>query len=266
MSGILFKYFLFKCLEILNRIPESSRNWGSVCYWGHLLEKPQLGSLASVKEITLTPALFSPLTANAGQTKSGSFIASRAFLSISHPNCPPLGLTDASNLKHEFLQPLLAPHKAEKNRADSGLTLEGNAQWGIACPWDPRCRRETWKLKEGRELPAVNSRHWFSPSPCQGEEFWCRTALMLYCLLARISCLSLVSKVQGTNTMAAIMFRVVITRVLQEERPSRGARSLLSWMYKSILASRRNALELRLSFQYWWGGGRGEDSRTLDFA
>lgn len=121
------RQFLFKCLEILNRIPESSRNWGSFCYLGHLLGKPQFGSLASVKEITLTPALFTPLTANTRQMKSGSLTASRAFLLISHPNCPPLGLTDASNPKHEILKPLLAPRKPEKNRADLGLTLEGNA-------------------------------------------------------------------------------------------------------------------------------------------
>lgn len=32
-----------------------------------------------------------------------------------------------------------------------------------------------------------------------------------------------VTKTQGTDTMAAIMFRVVVTRVLQEERASQAA-------------------------------------------
>lgn len=47
-------------------------------------------------------------------------------------------------------------------------------------------------------------------------------ALLSFCnnILFRVILQFAVTKTQGTDTMATIMFRVVVTRVLQEERAS----------------------------------------------
>lgn len=84
LSGVIrisvARQFLWKCLGFLHKILKAQEIGGAFADLGHRLGKPQLGSWASVKEVTLIPALVSPLTADTSLRGSDSFTASRAFL------------------------------------------------------------------------------------------------------------------------------------------------------------------------------------------